>query len=70
MADVILLSLAEILIHPDLQWSCQIIEPEDIDPPYSYFTRDRIELDGKFYKLIWLLEDHQIYIGVVNAYRR
>lgn len=47
-----------------------IIDPEDENPPFAYFARDKIELDGKFYKLVWLLEDDQIYIGVVNAYRR
>ena len=46
------------------------IGEDDVDPPFTYFTSDKIELDGKLYKLIWLLEDHQIYIGVVNAYRR
>lgn len=45
-------------------------EPDDEDPPYAYFTTDKMELEGKFYKLVWLLEDEQIYIGVVNAYRR
>lgn len=45
-------------------------EPEDEDPPYAYFTTDKMELNGKLYKLVWLLEDEQIYIGVVNAYRR
>jgi hypothetical protein len=48
----------------------EIIEPDAEDPPYSYFSQDRIELDGKFYKLIWLLEDDELYVGVVNAYRR
>ncbi len=46
------------------------LEPDDEDPPYAYFTTDKMELDGKLYKLVWLLEDEQIYIGVVNAYRR
>ena len=40
------------------------------DPPFTYFVTDKIELNGKFYKLVWLLEDKQIYIGIVNAYRR
>lgn len=48
----------------------EIIEPDAEDPPYSYFSQDRIEVDGKFYKLIWLLEDDELYVGVVNAYRR
>lgn len=48
----------------------QVIAPEDVSPPYSYFVTDRIELKGRFYKLVWLLEDDQIYVGVINAYRR
>lgn len=48
----------------------EIIEPDTEDPPYSYFSQDRIELGGKFYKLVWLLEDNELYVGVVNAYRR
>ena len=38
--------------------------------PYEYFVTDRLKLDDKLYKLVWLLEDEQLYIGVVNAYRR
>ena len=48
----------------------QIVDPDDVVPPYSYFKTDGIELNGRRYKLIWLLEDDHIYIGVVNAYRR
>ena len=39
-------------------------------PPYSYFEKDRIKVGEKFYKLVWLFEEDQIYVGVVNAYRR
>lgn len=46
------------------------IIPVQVSPPYSYFVQDKIEYGGKLYKLIWLLEDDEIYIGVVNAYRR
>lgn len=38
--------------------------------PYSYFKTGKIELKGKFYKLVWLLEDNEAYIGIINAYRR
>lgn len=45
------------------------IIPDAVMPPYSYFSQE-IRLDRKLYKMIWLLEDHQIYIGVINTYRR
>ncbi len=43
---------------------------ESVSPPFKYYKKDRIFLDGKYYKLIWLLEKGQIYIGVINAYQR
>ena len=42
--------------------------PETKTDRYSYFAT-LIEYSEKQYRLIWLLEDHAIYIGVVNAYR-
>jgi hypothetical protein len=42
----------------------------DTKGDFEYFMNDRIELDQNFYKLIWLLQKHGLFIGVINAYRR
>ena len=42
--------------------------PEATDEQYSYFAT-LLELNSKQYRLVWLLEDHAIYIGIVNVYR-
>lgn len=46
------------------------MDPVAIEGQFSYFVRDKIEMSGKLYKLIWLLEKEAIYIGIINAYRR
>jgi hypothetical protein len=35
-------------------------------------VKDKIDLDGKLYKLVWLLreDEDEIFIAIVNAYRR
>lgn len=43
---------------------------QDRNEPFEYFVTDHLKLEDKLYKLVWLLEDDQIYIGIVNAYRR
>ncbi len=48
----------------------KMFEAETIKEPFSYFVIDQILHRGKFYKLIWLLEEEQQYIGIINAYRR
>ena len=44
--------------------------PDKVSPPYSYFKKERIRLEDKFYRLVWLLEEDEIFVGVINAYRR
>lgn len=60
----------EIIVNLVKTLDGQNFEPDDEKPPYSYFVTDGIVLNDKAYKLIWLLEDHEIYIGVINAHRR
>lgn len=45
--------------------------PEDVDSDgFEYFVEDKMKLSGKIYKLVWLLNKNEIYIGIVNCYRR
>lgn len=37
---------------------------------FQYFVADPLEFRGVTYRLVWLLEDDKLYIGVVNAFRR
>lgn len=43
--------------------------PEDENGGYQYFATD-LYYESKKYRLVWLLEDSQLYIGVIKAYRR
>ena len=61
MSDVLILKLVN-----ELERRKEL--PESVIGKYSYFAT-LVELDKKTYRLVWLLEDHAIYIGIVNAYR-
>ena len=46
-------------------------KPIDVDAEgFEYYVNDRIKHNDKLYKLIWLLHAEEIFIGIVNAYRR
>ncbi|MBF0205470.1 MAG: hypothetical protein HQK53_01140 [Oligoflexia bacterium] len=47
-----------------------IFIPDDVDNEFEYFKADPIALDGKKYRLIWLLKKDCSFLGVVNAFRR
>ncbi len=48
----------------------QTFTPEAERDGFQYFKTDPLELNGVNYRLIWLLEKNEIYIGVINAFRR
>lgn len=63
MSDALILELVYLLNGGDF-------EPEAVTKDFEYYTTENLVLRGKKYRLIWLIEKDQIYIGVVNAYRR
>ena len=44
--------------------------PEERQGGFEFFMFDRIPHNGKFYRLVWCTQDHCMYIGVINAFRR
>ena len=61
ISDELILELVKLLNGIDQQ-------PDKSIRGFSYFV-NLLMFDKKQYRLIWLLEDNQIYIGVINAYR-
>lgn len=60
----------ETIIALVIQLDGRVIEAEKQAGAYSYFATDKMVFEGKLYKLVWLLEDDAVYVGVVNCYRR
>lgn len=42
--------------------------PDETKTPFEYYV-SKIEVYGRSYRLVWLLEDNQLYIGIVTAFR-
>jgi hypothetical protein len=44
--------------------------PESVVKNFEYHMTDNLVVRGKKYRLIWLIEKEQLFVGVINAYRR
>ncbi|MCM2279989.1 MAG: hypothetical protein NDJ89_18100 [Oligoflexia bacterium] len=49
----------------------EVYDPEGIaDTGFEYYRTEPLFLDGKPYRLVWLLHPEESYLGVVNCFRR
>lgn len=44
--------------------------PEAKSLSFEYYMNENLELNDKRYRLVWLIEKEELFIGVINAYRR
>ena len=62
ITDELILDLVQLLDDGDF-------EPESASGNFEYYVANDLILKNKKYRLIWLIEKSEIYIGVINAYR-
>ena len=61
--DALIIELVQLLDR-------KFYKPQAIKPGFQYFVADPLMLHGIRYRLVWVLEDEKLYVGVVNAFRR
>lgn len=62
--------IAPITVNEEIYYELKHSEelPEDTKEPFNYYVK-LLEHKNKTYRLVWLLEDGKLYIGIVNAFR-
>ena len=61
ISDELIIELVNELVHTEHV-------PEGVKENFQYFVSE-ISHDYKLYKMVWLLEDHKFYVGVITAFR-
>ena len=46
------------------------LQAEERDEDWEFFMLDRMEHDGKLYRLVWCMRDRSLFIGIINCFRR
>ena len=58
----------EIILNLVQRLDGKFFEAIDNKPPYCYFLT-YVSLNNKRFKIIWLLEEDDVYIGIINVHR-
>jgi hypothetical protein len=45
-------------------------KPEERDEDWEFFMLDRMEHEGKLYRLVWCMRGSSLFIGIINCFRR
>lgn len=61
ISDELIIELVGELVHTQHA-------PDGFKENFQYFVSE-ISHDQKLYKMVWLLEDHKFYVGVITAFR-
>ncbi len=63
ISDDLILELVQTLDGKEFQ-------RDERDGEWEFFMLDRMEYQGKQYRLIWRLRDRSRFLGVINCFRR
>ncbi len=60
----------EIILKLIVMLDQRAFDPVKTRGEFEYYVEDKMRLDQKFYKLIWILHESEVFVGVINCYRR